>query len=580
MLEHGLAAGGTKILGGNVPCDEAAVRSALAGVEHIALLGGTLEYPAAALGAFSGHFDDYGLSKGAVGEAGAGKEIAEAALLDHHLSAAYLAVFVAEYVWNGDLPALLVFRGLHFLFKVAVEVPQYVAPVCLAALYLVKLRLHAVGELEVDYVGKALGHIPCHDLAEGRGAEVFAFLYNIVVGGDGRDRGRVGGRAANALLLHGADERRLGISAGRLGELLVRQHFFKEHPLALGKLGQGIFYLGGFLFAALLIYGGIAWESQLGVIGAEGVARRAHVHGDVVIDGVRHLGGGEASPDQAIEPVLLLREILAHLLGREVDIGGADSLVGVLRARLGLEAARLAGIIALAIAGDDIVARGVQRLLAQTQGVGTHIGDETHAAVTGYFDALIELLGDGHGALGRHVQAARCLLLQRGGDEGRRGAFLLFAALDGIDGERLVLYGADDLIDFFTAVQLLLFVANAVEARTEGPALGALELGVEQPVFFFYKIVYFLFAVDHHSGGDGLNASGGKAALYLLPEQRGELIAHDTVKDTPCLLCVHKVLIYGTWGFYALGDDALRDLVEGHALRLFVRQLKKLLEVP
>ena len=64
-----------------------------------------------------------------------------------------------------------------------------------------------------------------------------------------------------------------------------------------------------------------------------------------------------------------------------------------------------------------------------------------------YLNALIELLGDGHGAARGHAQPARGLLLERRGDERGCGRLLLFAALDTGDGERLRLHGVYDLID-------------------------------------------------------------------------------------------------------------------------------------
>ena len=100
-----------KNLGGHVPCDKAAVGSPLAGIEHIALFRGALEYPAAALGAFAGHLDYDWLCKGTFREAGAGEEVAEASLFHDHLAAADVAVFIAENVRDFELHAV---HGLCF----------------------------------------------------------------------------------------------------------------------------------------------------------------------------------------------------------------------------------------------------------------------------------------------------------------------------------------------------------------------------------------------------------------------------------------------------------------------------------
>ena len=59
------------------------------------------------------------------------------------------------------------------------------------------------------------------------------------------------------------------------------------------------------------------------------------------------------------------------------------------------------------------------------EGVGTHIGDQTHGALALNVHAFIELLGDGHSAPGRHIQLAGGLLLEGRGGEGRCGLALL-----------------------------------------------------------------------------------------------------------------------------------------------------------
>ena len=163
-----------------------------------------------------------------------------------------------------------------------------------------------VREFEVNDVGEALLHKLGDDLAKRRRAEILSLLYDIVVGGDGGYRRRVGGRAADALFLHGADKRGLGIARGGLGELLVGHHFFKIHLLPLGKAGQGVVYLGALLVLRFLIHGGITGELHFGIVRAEGVPGADCVHGNVVINGVCHLAGREAAPDEPVKPVLLL----------------------------------------------------------------------------------------------------------------------------------------------------------------------------------------------------------------------------------------------------------------------------------
>ena len=373
-------------------------------------------------------------------------------------------------------------------------------------------------------------HQARHHLAQRRGAQILALLDHIIVGGDGGYGGRVGGGAADALFLHGADQRGLGIAGGGLGELLVRDHFFQRQLLPLAERGQRISQLCALLVLGLFIHGGVAGEFHLGVIGAEIVAVGHHVHRHTVIHRVCHLAGGEAAPDQPVQAVLLLGQVLSHLLRGQEHVGGADGLMGVLGPCLGFEAAGLAGDVLAAIAlGDKGSCRG-QGLVGKAQGVGSHVGNQTDAAPAADLHALIELLGDGHGAPGRHAQAAGGLLLQGGGDEGGRGAALLLSPLHGVDDKGRVLHRVDDGVDLRLAVKLLLFVVLAV--KTGGKAAGAVapaQTCVQKPVFLALEILDLLFPVHHHAGGDRLDAAGGKAGLDLFPEQRRELVAHDTV---------------------------------------------------
>ena len=142
---------------------------------------------------------------------------------------------------------------------------------------------------------------------------------------------------------------------------------------------------------------------------------RRKLDAHAVVDGVCHLAGEKAAPDQAVQAVLLARQVALDLLGCEGDIAGADGLVRVLRAGLRLILARRLGAVIRTVAPIDEVARRGLCLLGDAQRVGTHVGDQAHRALARDVDALIELLGDGHRAPGRHVELARGLLLQRGG---------------------------------------------------------------------------------------------------------------------------------------------------------------------
>ena len=61
------------------------------------------------------------------------------------------------------------------------------------------------------------------------------------------------------------------------------------------------------------------------------------------------------------------------------------------------------------------------------------------------------------------------------------------------------------------------------------PGLG--QLRVNGVIILFLESGYFFSALGYQAHSYRLDAAGGKAALYLAPEQRGKLIAHDAVYD-------------------------------------------------
>ena len=103
---------------------------------------------------------------------------------------------------------------------------------------------------------------------------------------------------------------------------------------------------------------------------------------------------------------------------------------------------------------------------------------------------------------------------------------------------------------------------------------------VDCPVFLRHEGLDLLLALHDKTRGNRLHAPGGQAAADLLPQQRAELVADDAVKDPAGLLGVHQIIIDAARLLNAARYDVFRDLVERHALRLVVRQLKQLLQMP
>ena len=114
-------------------------------------------------------------------------------------------------------------------------------------------------------------------------------------------------------------------------------------------------------------------------------------------------------------------EILGHTFRCAADTRGADRFVRFLRAALALIKIRFGGRVFLAEVIVDEFQRIGLRLAGDVDRVGTHVGNETDRAFRADVHAFIKLLRDAHRLVGRHPEAARCGLLERTGNERRRG---------------------------------------------------------------------------------------------------------------------------------------------------------------
>ena len=70
------------------------------------------------------------------------------------------------------------------------------------------------------------------------------------------------------------------------------------------------------------------------------------------------------------------------------------------------------GQVILAVVFSDEITCHLLCFLSHTGGIGTQVGDETDGAMALYINALVELLGEAHGLLGRKVQRLGRFLLQ------------------------------------------------------------------------------------------------------------------------------------------------------------------------
>ena len=204
-------------------------------------------------------------------------------------------------------------------------------------------------------------------------------------------------------------------------ELVARARLFGCHLLAHAHVRQDdllIAKVGGRVIASLDIGPQEAGEHDSLARGREyGVALFSvggDLHAGAHVAGVGHLAGDGALPDEIVECQFLLAEVRCHVRRALDDLAGPDGLVGFLGvAGLGLVLTRPLGVF-LAVNGLNDLLGIAQRLLGKVHRVGAHVGDKALALATAEIHALVELLGDLHGAAGGEAEFAVCLLLERG----------------------------------------------------------------------------------------------------------------------------------------------------------------------
>ena len=123
-------------------------------------------------------------------------------------------------------------------------------------------------------------------------------------------------------------------------------------------------------------------------------------------------------------------------------------------------------------------------------------------------------------------------------------------------------------------------VAELVEFGVKGRGGVRCELGLEIPVFHGDEGKAFAFAFHDDAQGHGLDTTGGDAAFDFFPEQRGNLVADQTVEDAPCLLGVEQVAVQLAGVGQGVAHRARGDFVELDAADLLVLVLDEFGHMP
>ncbi len=511
----------------------------------------------------------------AVGVARAAVEQAETAALHEQLALAALRAGLAR----GDAVALDVGHrlagGLEVLRELLVEATQGLLPREAPLLDPVELLLELGGVALVDDVVEVALEHPVDELAQGGGGEALLDAVHVVpVGQGGEDLG-IGRGAADAVLLQGLDQGGLAVAGRRLGELLLAVELDELELLALPDLRHGgaLAVLGLVPGRRVLVLRLLVDRQEAGALqdlapGPEQVAAVLHVHLGDVEERRLHLRGDEAVPDELVELEFFGFEVFLRFLGRQVEVRGADRLVGVLGPLLRAVAHRLARQRLLAVGGAHVLPGLLQGFLAHPGGVGPHVGDETDRAPVADLLALVEPLGDPHGALDREAVAPGGVLLEAAGDEGRSRVLLGLLALDGGDPEAAGAQGLDDGGRLLLVLDLRALAVDPVELGGEHRRLGGLEVGGEVPVLLRHEGVDLLLPVADHLQRHRLDPAGRETLLDLLPQERRQPEAHQPVEDAPGLLGVHLALVDPPGLLERPEHRPLGDLVEGHPVDL------------
>ncbi len=271
--------------------------------------------------------------------------------------------------------------------------------------------------------------------------ERLALLPHVAAVLDRLDDRRPRRRAADAELLQALDQRRLGVARRRRGGVAARLERLDVDDVA-GRAAagssssrssgrRGVVALVAGLDVDLAVAGERDRRARGGELGVAAVGRRvgADAHGDGVAEGVGHLAGQRALPDQPVQRQLVAVELAGDLLRRAQRRRRADRLVrllGVLHPRR-VATRRRRQERRRRTRTAIVAAHGVQRLLGQHDGVGAHVGDVA---------ALVQTLGDAHHLRRRPAQLPAALLLQRRRHERRLRLRAVRLVLDAADGER------------------------------------------------------------------------------------------------------------------------------------------------
>src|SRR5262249_32256018 len=135
-------------------------------------------------------------------------------------------------------------------------------------------------------------------------------------------------------------------------------------------------------------------------------------------------------------------------------------------------------------------------------------------------DALVELLGDGHRLARPEAELLAGILLQGGGDEGRRRISPTLSARDRAYQPPRALEPSHHLLDGLLAPERGLLAGDLLEGGREVRRLLPAQARMEGPVLHRLERLDLTLAIDDEADGHRLHPAGGEAAPQLVPQKR------------------------------------------------------------
>ena len=412
------------------------------------------------------------------------------------------------------------------------------------------------------------------------GNERSGLFVDVLAPQDSVDDGRVGARTTDPFRLQLLDEGGFRVAGGWLRGVALGLELAQIDSVPFRHVRQQYFLVRQLRVRVVsTLHVGAQVAGKLDRLAARLKHRfvAAHLYGDPVAAGFRHLAGHRTLPDQFVNLQLEGSHCRSDFFGPLEIARRPDRfvrLLGVLHLGAILPGLRREEVLAIEL--PDEPAHALDRLVGQGGRVRPHVSDVT---------VFVEALRCAHRIPRGGTQLAVGLLLQSARGERRRGAARVRLRLDGGDlprrgleigqhGLRLLSGQHDDFgrrrfRRFQLARGTLEVLAGcqslAVQSHQCGLERGVLrrpERRVQVPVGVADEAPSLALAFHYQAHGDRLDATGREARLDLTPQDRRHLVAVETVEDATGFLRLHEAFIQITRVLKRVFDRLARDLVQ------------------